>query len=370
MHKKYLKRSLILFLLIIFTIASINFIIDPGEIYLKKILATYKSAKFSNQLFNSKNGIIQQGWNERLIKTTLAKASSDFDCIILGSSHIVQISSVRNTGNIRKQCPKLLNLGVSGASLEDISIFSYLVLNNTKLPKKVFINITPWTLKFGMDNRYGIYKKYYNEMNILLEEVDIHHTISYESQLIKNLFNGEYLQYSLKELFEQTKRENDINNLFTKEIRFPLKPFSYTTGYKESILLKDGSHVYSKKWIETQKSKNASLTMGDGSYKINNNIYDKSALKYLIKIIKTYQDNGVEVALILTPYHPNIFKKGDTKPVKHFKKVEAITIRVGLDHNLTVYGSFFPNNIGCTSKEFFDSMHATNECFNKINFSK
>ena len=66
-----------------FTIGSINFIVDPGEIYLKKILADIKSTEFSNKLLNSKNGVVQTGWNERLIKITLAKESGNYDCIIL-----------------------------------------------------------------------------------------------------------------------------------------------------------------------------------------------------------------------------------------------------------------------------------------------
>lgn len=136
-------------------VAGVNFVVDPGEIYLKKIIAGFKAKEFADKLFLSRNGIIQTGWNERLVKTTLAKSAVDFDCIVIGSSHILQMSSVRNTGRIRNSCKKLLNLGVSGGSLEDISVFSYLILENNRLPKTVFIAIDPWTLKFEMDSRYG-----------------------------------------------------------------------------------------------------------------------------------------------------------------------------------------------------------------------
>lgn len=200
------------FTILMLVIGGINFIVDPGEIYFKKILADdIKSTEFSNKLFNSKYGIVP-GRSERLLKTTLAKGSSNFnfDCIVLGSSRIMQISSIRNTGNIKNQCNSLLNLGVSGGSIEDISIFSYIILNNTKLPKKVFIGIDPWTLKFGMDARYGAYKEYYKKMNILLhlEESD---DIFYINKLAKNLFNGEYLQYSIKELFKDTEKRHCLS---------------------------------------------------------------------------------------------------------------------------------------------------------------
>ena len=138
MYKKYLKKSVIIFTVLMLVIGSINFIIDPGEIYLKKILADdIKSAEFANKLFNSKYGIVDK-WSRRIVKTTLAKESGNFnfDCIVLGSSRAMQISHIRNTGNIKNQCNSLLNLGVSGGSIEDISIFSYLF-------KKSYSDISP-----------------------------------------------------------------------------------------------------------------------------------------------------------------------------------------------------------------------------------
>lgn len=112
-------------------LGAINFIIDPSGIYLKKILVDGKSAEFSNKLFNSKYGVVTDSWNKRLIKITLAKEAGNFDCIVLGSSRAMQISHIRNTGNIKNQCHSLLNLSVSANTIEDIAIFSYLILNET-----------------------------------------------------------------------------------------------------------------------------------------------------------------------------------------------------------------------------------------------
>ena len=126
MYKEHLIQTLLLFIFFMLTIAGVNFVVDPGEIYLKKILADIKAKEFSDKLFLSERGVIQSGWNERLVKTTLAKSAGNFDCIVMGSSHVMQISEVRNTGNIKDNCNTLLNLGVSGGSLEDLSVFSYL----------------------------------------------------------------------------------------------------------------------------------------------------------------------------------------------------------------------------------------------------
>jgi hypothetical protein len=370
MYKKYLIKSFLIFLIIMSTIGIINFIIDPGNIYLKKIIADFKSAEFSTKLLNSRNGLIQTGWNERLIKTTLAEKSANFDCVILGSSHIMQISSVRNTGNIKKQCEKLLNLGVSGGSIEDISIFSYIILKNTKFPKKVFIDIDPWTLKFGMDSRYAENTELYDKMNVLLKVNENKNNISYINKITSNLFNGEYLIYSLEELFNNEKGKESISTIFSKNIIFPTNEFSYNLGYTEAVTLPDGSHIYNMNWILKQKINNYKIPMGGGDYKISGEIYDKKAIDYLKKLIDYFKQNKIEVNLILTPYHPNVFKKGNTKPVEHFTVVESIVKKFGENNNLKVYGSFFPNNIGCKNEEFFDFMHPTNECLSRIDFSK
>jgi len=370
MYKKYLKKSLIIFIILMFVLGSISFIVDPGEIYLKKILTDMKSAEFSNKLFSSKYGVVQTG-NERQIKTTLAKESGNFDCVILGSSHVMQISSVRNSGNIKNQCKKLLNLGVSGGSIEDISIFSYLILNNIKLPKKIFIAIDPWTLKFGMDSRYGANQNIYTKMNTLLKENDNGNDVSYTNKLVRNLFNVEYLEYSLKELFQkEDKKKNNNSDMFNKDILYPENKFSYHLGYQEAVTLPDGSHVYAKKRILKQKNRNHKIKTGGGNYKIDGQIYNKKTLDYLMKIVYLYIKNKIKVNFILTPYHPNVFKKGNTKAVKHFKLIESLVKKIGEDNNFKVYGSFFPNKIGCKSEEFFDDMHVTNECLNRIDFSK
>ena len=369
MHKKYLKYSFILFLSIMSIIASINFVVDPGEIYLKKIIADKKSSEFTDKLFESKYGIIQTGWNERLIKTTLARQAPKFECVIIGSSHIMSISSIKNTGNITSQCKNLLNLGVSGGGIEDIAIFTNIILKNIELPKIVFIGIAPWTLKFNMDSRYGAYKNQYIQINQLLQFSNKDSSNAYETKYIKNLFNFEYLTYSLTELFEN-KKITKKESLFDKKILYPKNSFPLYSGYDEAVTLQDGSHVYAKKWIAQQKNENQSMPFGGGDYKLSEVIYDKNTIGYLQKLVDLYKYNDIKIKFILTPYHPNVFKKGDTKAVQSFKVIEEITRRFAQINNIQVYGSYFPRKLGCKESEYYDFMHPNEKCLNRIDFSK
>jgi len=365
MYKQYLKTTFKIIIFLISLIIIINLFVDPGKIYLKKIVTEKKANDYIKELLNSKDGLVRDGWNERLIKTTLAKETGNFECAILGSSHIMQISSIRKIGNIQNQCSNLLNLGVSGGSLEDVFVFSYFIFKNNKLPKKVFIDIAPWTLKFNMDSRYGAYMNEYIKMNELLEIKYKSETISYKEKVFKNLINWEYFYYSMQTLKDKKAKAFDY---FKKKIIEPEKPYKYSEGYEKSIILPDGAHIYNSSYITKQLKNNSNIPIGGGDYKINGEEYSELAVNNLIKLLKLYQSSSVKVSFILTPYHPNVFKNGKTKSVQYMEVVNKVITEIAQKYNIKIYGSFFPEELGCKESEYLDFMHPTTECLRKIDF--
>lgn len=360
-RKKWIKIFLIFTILGISFVGGVNYVVDPGHIYFKKHFSTNPDL-YAKTLISSKNGLVATGWNERVIKASMTKYAGDFDCVLFGSSHIMQISQVRNIGNIEQICPKLLNLGVSGGSLEDLFVFSDIVLTNQKMPKKIFIGIDPWTFKFNMDTRYLMHKFHYdNFLNILENKKQENNSYSYELSLFKNLFNLEYLLTSVKEIKSTFK---------TTEIELPSELYSFENGYKEPLKLNDGSSVYSSTDITKFKNEIKTIKIGGGDYKISGNVYESQALILFEKLIQLFQKDGIEVNFILTPYHPNVFKAGATKPVEHIETMENLVIKLSDKYKVNLYGSFYPSKMGCNDSEFFNFMHASSECLNKINFSR
>lgn len=348
------------FLLVVGFVGVVNYYVDPGFIYSKNE-SEVSPDYYAKKLQVSKNGLIAEGWNERDIKLSLVKFSGNYDCIVMGSSHIMQISGLRNTGNITAICPKILNLGVSGGSLEDLFVFSNIILNSENKPKKIFIDISPWLLKHNMDERWQINKKHYDELvsklNNSTESKD--ENLNYQIELFKNLFNLEYFITSLK----------NYQNLFDKsKIEEPSDKFSYENGYIKAVTLQDGSHLYDSNFISKSKKDILNIKNGVGDYKISGNIYDKDALKLFEKLIVYYQKNDIQVNFIITPYHPNVFKNGETKPVQHMRVIENLAKILTNKYNINLYGSFFPENIGCKKNEFLDFMHPTKKCLDKIRF--
>ena len=363
MYKHYLKYNFLILFICLFFISAISFIIDPGKVYLRKMINDYNTKKYVNILKKSEYGLVQENWNERVVKITLAKEFIDTDCIIMGSSHVMQISGIRNIGNINKQCKSLINLGVSGGSLEDIFIFSNIVLDNKILPKQVFISIDPWTLKFNMDSRYLLHEENYINM---LEELNIKNVknISYEGKILTNLINKEYFFNSLRLLVESDKRIFDFS-----EIEKVNEKFDFRYGYTKPVTLADGSHIYNTSWINKQSENVLKLAYGGGDYKITGEPYDDSAVIAFGNLIEFYNKKGIIINFLLTPYHPNVFKNGDTNLVRHMNKVNKKIVQLSAKYDIKIYGSFYPNKLNCIESEFYDFMHATSECLNKINLS-
>ena len=354
--KRWINTKILLVFLFLSIVGCFNYIVDPSGIYSK--IKSFESVK--KKLFSSKNGLILSGINERHFKMQLALSNlSNFGCVILGSSHVMQVSSVRNTGGIESKCGRLLNLGVSGGSIEDIAIFSYVVINNKNKPKSVLIAVDPWTLKFGMDKRYKSYDLYYKKMYDLLDSNLNESSTPYFYDLAINLVNKEYFYKSLRYL-SQGK---------SLGANYPQSAFTYETGYIEAVTLPDGSHVYSEDFIKDAK-KRIFEKMEDHNYKLYGEAYHPSAVSFFTEIIELLRKNNIKVELIMTPYAPKVFAKGETKEVAYLEIVDSVVKDFSERNNVKVYGSFFPVVIGCKDYEFYDYMHPTNKCLNRIDFSQ
>lgn len=359
--KQWFQKYFILFTLFLIIVASFNYFIDPAYIYSKKN-SSLSPDYYVKKLLLSENGLVAEGWDERKIKLSLLKNADNFECLVLGSSRVLQISSERNTGNLTKECKNIINVGVSGGSFEDMLTYSKILLDkNNKSVKKVFIEISPWFFKLNMELKSTIYKDYYETF---LNELDSNISLvksDYNEKLFLNLFNLNYFISSLKLFYLSSENYKVVN---------PLEKFDTDLGYEKAVFLKDGSYVYSKKFLLDSKEKIKTLKEGGGEYKIRDEIYDLKVLTIFNKLINIYRENNIEPAIILTPYHPSVFKFKNSMPYKHIAKIEELTNNLALNNNLELYGSFFPEKIGCKPNEFLDYIHATKSCLDKINFER
>ena len=99
------------------TAAGVNFIADPANIYRE---GRVTPASYIEALVQSKHGLYSKEgmFDERLLAKAAASRSVNADCIVIGSSHVMQISSERKSKALQGTCISLLNLGVSGGRLK------------------------------------------------------------------------------------------------------------------------------------------------------------------------------------------------------------------------------------------------------------
>lgn len=334
---------------------------DPGSIYRRKKLIEKEEKKLFHDFTNSKYGLYYVG-NERFFKILLAKNSSKkYQCVAIGSSHIMELGTIRSK-HINSYCKSFLNLGVSGGSFEDMLVFLGVLAQHDAFPQKIIIGLDPWTLKVGMDSRYNQFKHYLDyflDKNGLELKSLSYNSINSKKHELFNLINYEYTKASFDELFKHGLSLKVYNGLNYSPINH---------DFRQSIIpeqgtLKDGSHLYPNYYL--QQNKTDMNYEKEPSYKLNGIIYDPEVLELFKKVIKIIGHSS-EVHLLLTPYHPNSFKKKYSKFQKYFTQVEQIARQLSVEMSIKIHGSFYTSNPACGPYDFYDYMHAKWPCIDAL----
>jgi len=360
-YNSYIKTIFYYVIFFIILIALTNFIIDPGKVYLKYSFYENEDAaeEYVKKLTSSKYGlsIPKNTWNERNLKKMLAKYPIDYDCAIIGSSHVMQVSTVRKYNSLQDLCSSMKNLGVSGGSLEDYLALTNVILNNKKhLPKTIVFGVDPWSLKLNQDARWSEYKQDYFDMRnkLLLPNES---TSSNDKDLIFNLINLQYFKRSL-------------GVLFTGEIlggsSIQVSEFIYSNGLTNPVTLPDGSHVYASEYIKNARQSINKIS-GRHNYKIvQGKFYQPHAVNLFKKLITRLQEKEINVVLLLTPYHHKVWNIESQPIVEVMKTVENKVRSLAESLEIQVIGSYNPYTVGCLPDEFYDAMHAKSECLSKL----
>ena len=371
MYRRFLFCYIIITIGALCLVAAINFVIDPSSIYLKKSLNDKYVDDYTNKLIFAKTGI-KTFANERVVKMSLAGKISKYDCIILGSSHVMSLSVITNSSSLKAMYPSVMNLGVSGGSFEDVLIFSHKILQSGDLSgKTILIGIDPWFFKWNMDSRYGIYK---DELGMMKKELhvpdDSIEPEAYKVKLMRNLINLNYFEKSiefaqktgLKKLYKELIPNNEFMDYNLVDV------MNYDVGIDYAVTLADGSHVYDRTYIKS--SKTLASYIADVGYKLSGNFYDEDVIGIFKNLIELYQKNGAKVAFVLTPYHKCVFSAENEKNWSYLREVEKRTQSLATEGKIAIYGSYDPEKIGCTEDEFFDFMHPRRSCLAKIIFGQ
>lgn len=339
---------------------SINFIADPGGVYRPD---RNSPTPYVDALIQSEHGLWwpESSFEDRAVKKALAKYSSRSECVVIGSSHVMQAGSARNANSLVQACSSILNLGVSGASIEDHFALVYLSLKNGQ-PKKIVLGVDPWTFAFGKDQRWSYYSGDYQQAREMVQgghsPVGANENNDTFNSKLRNLLSLEYTIRSVRKAAWDFKHGSER---YTAKAAPNLEE---TVGGEHPVLLRDGSLLYSAKYLVQARAQ--PIPLGGDVYKTEGalNSHDAiNAYRYLLLWIKS---KGVEPILLLTPYHQNVWKAADMPNSRALKATESIVRQLANDLGLPVVGTYNPDTAGCLSTEFFDFMHPTTDCLAKL----
>lgn len=330
-------------ILIAFTVA-LNWKIDPAGLFRK----TSFGQQYVKALVSSENGLVSpDSIDDREIKSELAKLASLHDCVVIGSSHVMQVGSARKHRSF-PSCKSILNLGVSGAGFEDHVVLTWLALSSGK-PRVLILGIDPWTFAFGKDGRWKVrYAEQYLKARMAIDGKDS--TVSESTDRWLSLISAQYTKRSLGHLLRGATTLSIVAAPRVDE----------DVGHISAILLPDGSHLYSADNIKSAKI--ARVPAGGDTYKTDGLINNLAAVDFYRRLILWAKSEGVTPVFLMTPYHQNVWSLYDSPNVKAMVPTEKIVRNMGSELNVPVIGSFRPDIAGCFPEEFYDFMHPTASC--------
>jgi peptidoglycan/LPS O-acetylase OafA/YrhL len=286
----------------------------------------------------NKKAIYATKMDERLfIKNRIIYENLKPKVLVIGSSRIMQISN----DNFNQQA---LNLGVSGASIEDHISITLMALEKFNV-NTILLGADPWLFNdFANQERWkSISDEYQISLkNILLKSKD-YRIIQYKDYKEKYLFYDHFLEklYSFLNIrkLDLEIKENQIKNL--------TKP----------VILRDGKRVQ----IYKGKIEASLIEYSMYKYKFSDEYYEiyKSFIKHLKDV------HNKEVVLVLSPYYLPSYKLTIQKN-PFYLDLENKFKKLSKETNIKIIGSYDASSIPCDDNEFYDYMHPKDTCMKKI----
>lgn len=322
-------------------ISFFNFIVDPNGLYLNKFY--FLEDYLSNELNENKNiGLRTGSYNDRkFIEYYFYKLKNKPKIVVIGSSVSREISSEMLQSNI-------LNLSVSGGSVDDLAAISMMSILDQQKPKKIIFGVDyKMFTNYSALPRFCALKEYFPavkyNLNIDLQKKCFFTFRDFESLISSDLTiqsSGQILKFIYYHIYGLSK---NINN------RLP----------SLDLIQRDGSQIYGLHF-----DRSVLVTDLDQEILFKMNFIDFDKLNEFDALIKYLNKNHIQVDVYLAPVSPKLW---DVDIMKNLALNENIIRRIlSADSNVKIIGSFDPTFMKCTNSEFYDVGHAKLSCISRI----
>jgi len=283
------------------------------------------------------HAIYSSNINERnFVKNRIIFEKNQPAALVIGSSRIMQASSTVAEFD-------LLNLSVSGASVEDLITIWYLSSKKFS-PEYVFIGADPWifNLNSGQSRWNYLSEDYKNALASLGINKQIN-PISVKSQSYFSLIANRFYD-SVNH--SKIVAEDDAPSVVDK-------------------IRKDGSRVYNLSYTNKSADEVERGALNYISYAMNDFIYSYEVEAILVRFVSELKRENRKVIFVLSPYHPKLFDLMRFES-RNFLEIESKFREIAKSSGVEIIGSYDPNKVGCSFEHFYDGMHPKDKCINKV----
>ena len=338
--KQFILRLILIILSVVLLIPTVNYYIDPAHVYSYEeyeigIVSALQSHKYVTD--------VDANHNERYFKKVLIDSckTRDIDFLVLGSSRIMLISNDMLEG------ANILNLGVSGATYEDITALFYYYVKKYGFPRKVLIGIEPQHFNENIgDTRWTELTKEYNDYKgDVLKDSTI---LPVENKKISNLFSPSYFQSAIKYL---------RNNSFYFARQIPIQAVDDANGIK--VICRDGSIQYDREYTDRSHDvvEKEALSLEYGQWENFADLSPREIARWQC-FLEYLQSNGVQIYFQEAAFHPITYQRFLNEP-KYKGMVLAMDYvdELAKMYDISILGAYDPAKYGLTSSDFYDGMH-------------
>lgn len=277
--------------------------------------------------------------DERLfIKARIGAESLRPDTIVLGSSRIMQVGDHNYHG-------KLLNLSVSGASLEDVIALADMATRKFQ-PRTLLVGVDPWL--FNARSGQVRWKSIEAEYQVGLARIG--------SAAAKTNIG-----------VHEDRLDSHLSTLLA-EIYLRVNARSYVAfddlPQARDKIRRDGSRIYNIAYATKSEREIRAGLDSLLDYSMSDYEYSEYAEQRFSEFVDFYSGE-YELVLVLTPYHPELYERMlQQRPV--FLQLESEIKKFANRHRIRIVGSYDPRSVGCGPSDFYDGMHPKDDCMGKV----
>lgn len=251
-----------------------------------------------------------------------------------------------------------------GADMYDLYTSYYIFEKENKTPEIFVIGLDPWV--FGEHNDKRSNKELCNEFfgeELGIELGEYEEVNKYDKYLA--LIDPSYFQAAVK-YSKRDKSDDPVPQTVPTDLI-----------YETDTVIKapDGSIVYDKGFRERNQryADEEAMAVSNMHFYLIGEVseIDSEKAKYFETFIEYLQAKGVKIIFYLPPYHPTLYELetvyiNESGASNSYEVIETYIRETAEKYGITVYGSYDPNNLGLTNRDFYDGLHVRPESLSKI----